>query len=79
MLIEVEVGVELELVTFVHADRIRAADGLANRLPDFAVRLYLFVPGAAIYDLGATHFLAINGDNCLDTTVVKMPNLLVLY
>jgi hypothetical protein len=74
MLVEVEVGMELELVTFAHTDRIRAADSLAKRLPDFTVWLHLFVPRAAIYDLGATHFLAINGDNCLETTIVKMSN-----
>jgi hypothetical protein len=72
MCVEVEIGVNLDLIALVQAYRIITANILCNSLPDFSVRLNLFVTGTPVHNLGFTSVLSINCDDHFETAVVKM-------
>jgi hypothetical protein len=72
MLIEVEIGMKLDLVALVYAYRIFAANVPCNSLPDISVRLNLFMPRTAINNLGFASLLSINCEDYFQTTIVKM-------
>ena len=72
MCIEVEIGIELDLIALVHAYRIKAAYVPCNCLPNVSVRLNLLMAGTTIHNIGFASILSIDCDNHFEAAVMKM-------